>query len=292
MELGLFRMMFKKLLDALMINKPPESFSHIDPLTSRKVEAFSVVSDGIELRGKIFFPAARPNMMYPVIVICHGIPGSGAPRPSSDPGYEGLAQLFTSLGLAAVIFNFRGCGDSGGDFDMMGWTRDLRVVLDKTVNTPFLDPSRIILLGFSGGGAAAINVSADNSNVYGLAVVGTPSNFEIFRKETSTIIKDFRERGIIRNPDFPKDPEKWAQGFVEIEPKKWITFFKGKNILIMHGSGDELIPVEQAKELFRHAPSGIASLEIIPGGVHRLRLDERCLSGLKTWTLKLLGWKL
>jgi len=231
-------------------------------------------------------------MMYPVMVICHGIPGSGAPRPSSDPGYEGLAQLFTSLGLAAVIFNFRGCGDSGGDFDMMGWTRDLRVVLDKTVNTPFLDPSRIILLGFSGGGAAAINVSADNSNVYGLAVVGTPSNFEIFRKETSTIIKDFRERGIIRNPDFPKDPEKWAQGFVEIEPKKWITFFKGKNILIMHGSGDELIPVEQAKELFRHAPSGIASLEIIPGGVHRLRLDERCLSGLKTWTLKLLGWKL
>ncbi len=77
---------------------------------------------------------------------------------------------------------------------MMGWTRDLRVILNKIVNTPFIDPTRIILLGFSGGGAAAINVAADNSNVYGLAVVGTPSNFEIFRKETSTIIEDFRKR--------------------------------------------------------------------------------------------------
>ncbi|MFH0958665.1 MAG: alpha/beta fold hydrolase [Pseudomonadota bacterium] len=292
MELGLFRLMFNKLLDALRINKAPESFSHIDSLDSRKIESFSVFSDGIKLRGKIFFPAARPNMLYPVVVICHGIPGSGNPRPSSDTGYESLAEMFTSLGLAAVIFNFRGCGDSGGDFDMMGWTRDLGMVLDKILNTPFLDPTRVVLLGFSGGGAAAIKVAADNPNVYGLAVVGTPSNFEVFRKEVSTIIKDFRERGIIRNPDFPPDPEKWAHGFVEIEPKKWISYFKGKNILIMHGSSDELVPVEQAKELFNQAPSGIASLEIIPGGVHRLRLDQRCLEGLRTWILKLLGWKL
>ena len=292
MEIGLLRIMFRKLLEALRINKPPESFSHVDSPDSRKVEAFSVLSDGIELRGRIFFPAAKPNMLYPAIVICHGIPGSGAPRPSDDPGYEGLAQVFTSAGLAAVIFNFRGCGESGGDFDMMGWARDLQVVLDRISNTPFIDPTRIILLGFSGGGAAAIHVSADNAKVYSLAVVGTPSNFEIFKKEVSAIIEDFRERGIIRHTEFPRDPEKWVHGFVEIEPRKWIAYFKGKDILIMHGSDDELIPVDQAEELYRHAPSGIARLEIIPGGVHRLRLDERCVKGLRTWALQSLGWKL
>ena len=214
MEFNLLRVMFDKLLEALRITKPPESYSHIGPVESRRIEPFSITSDGITLRGKIFFPVERPKMQYPAVIICHGIPGSGAPRPSDDPGYEGLAQDFTSLGLAAVIFNFRGCGDSGGDFDMMGWARDLRAILDKTLNTPFVDPTRIILIGFSGGGAAAINVSADNSNIYGLAVVGTPSDFDIFKKDTSTIIKDFRERGIIRDPDFPADPEKWVNSFV------------------------------------------------------------------------------
>ena len=92
---------------------------------------------------------------------------------------------------------------------MMGWSRDLSAILDKIVNTAFIDPTRIILIGFSGGGAAAIHVAADNPNVYGLAVVGTPSDFEIFNKDVSAIIKDFKERGIIRDPDFPADREKW-----------------------------------------------------------------------------------
>ncbi len=291
MEFNVIRVMFNKLMEALRMGKTPESFSHVDPVGSRGVEPFSLLSDGVKLRGSIFFPVNRPNMQYPAIIICHGIPGSGTPRPADDPGYEGLAQDFTSIGFAAVIFNFRGCGESGGDFDMMGWSRDLKAILDKIVNTPFIDPTRIILIGFSGGGAAAIHVAADNPNVYGLAVVGTPSDFEIFKKDSSSIIRDFKVRGIIRDPNFPADPEKWIKNFSEIEPKKWIAFFKGKSLLIMHGDNDELIPLEQAKELYSHAPAGIARLEIIPGGSHRLRLDKRCLDALKTWSLESLGWK-
>ncbi|MGC8604697.1 MAG: alpha/beta hydrolase family protein [Desulfomonilaceae bacterium] len=291
MEFTLVRTLFNKLLEALRIDKPPKNFSHVDHAGLRSIESFSVLSDSITLRGKIFFPVQKPDMLYPTVVICHGIPGSGAPRPSDDPGYEGMAQDFTSLGFASVIFNFRGCGDSGGDFDIMGWTRDLRAILDKISNTPFIDPTRIFLVGFSGGGAAAIYVSADNPNIYGLAVVGTPSNFEIFRKDVSSIIRDFRQSGIIRSPAFPADTQKWMDGFSEIQPSKWISYFKGKTILIIHGASDELIPVEQAHELYSHAPSGITRLEIIPDGVHRLRLDQRCINFLKTWAMKSLGWK-
>jgi uncharacterized protein len=291
MEFSLIRLMFSKLMEALRINQAPQTFSKVDPAVSRMIEAFSVLSDGIRIKGKIYFPASQPHMLYPCVIICHGIPGSGSPRPSNDPGYEGLAERFSSLGLAAVIFNFRGCGDSGGDFDMMGWGRDLSAVLEKILNTPFIDPTRIILVGFSGGGAAAINVSADNANVFGLAVVGTPSDFGIFSKDVSVIIEDFKERGIIRNPAFPVDPKKWEHGFVEIEPRKWIAHFKGKSLLIIHGDDDELIPVEQAKELYSHAPSGITKLDIIQGGRHRLRLDTRCQDALEDWSLELLGWK-
>ena len=291
MEFNLIRNAFQKLLEALRINRPSEGYSHVDAVTSRFIEPFSLASDGITLRGMIYFPVQKPGMLYPAVIICHGIPGSGAPRPSNDPGYEGLAEDFSSLGMAAVIFNFRGCGDSGGDFDMMGWTRDLRAILDKILNTPFIDPTRIMLVGFSGGGAAAINVAADNPDVYGLAVVGTPSNFEFFQKDVDAVIKDFKERGIIRNPEFPSDQQKWMNSFVEIRPSRWIAYFKGKTLLIIHGADDELIPVKQAEELYGQAPSGITRLEIIPGGRHRLRLDPRCLDSLKTWALVSLGWK-
>jgi len=283
MEISLITLWFRKLLDALRIRKPLSREAAVDRPMDRRKETFTVVSDGIKIRGWVRFPVAAPARLYPVVVICHGIPGSGTARPQNDPGYEALAQELVSTGVAAVVFNFRGCGDSGGDFDMLGWTRDLEAVLDRILNTPHLDPTRVMLVGFSGGGAAAIKVAADNPKVYALASVAAPANFDIFENTPSKIIEDFRKRGLIKDPDFPPNVERWIDGFREIEPRRWIAFFKGKKALILHGDQDELIPVEHARELAAAAPGGVAELSIIPGGVHRLRLDPRCVEELKKW---------
>jgi len=291
MEINLLRTIFGKLLETLRIKTTPGRRVEIDASDQRQKESFSVVSDGILIRGRILFPAAHPAMLYPALVICHGIPGSGAARPQDDPGYEGLAEDFSSSGIAAVIFNFRGCGDSGGNFDMIGWVHDLEAVLDRILNTPHIDPTRVMLLGFSGGGAAAIRVSADNAHVYSLAVVGTPAHFGIFEKDLDDIVADFKERGLIRDPDFPPDPGRWVERFKEIEPRRWIAQVRAKHVLIVHGAADELIPVGHAGEIFERAPAGVAELTVIPGGVHRLRLDRRCIEILRQWFLRTLGWK-
>ena len=291
MELNLIRLMFGKLLDALRFDKPSSGNFGVDPEAERKMESFSVHSDGLVIRGKIMFPSARPSMQYPALIICHGIPGSGEARPADDPGYEALMERFSGLGMAAVFFNFRGCGESDGDFDMMGWTRDLRAVIDKIVNTPHVDQTRIVLLGFSGGAATSICVSADNSNVFALASVCSPATFEIFQKDPQEILKDFRDRGLIRNPDFPPNVDLWIKSFKEIEPLRWISYFKGKHLLIAHGDEDELIPVSAANELFTKAPAGIKELDIIHGGKHRLRNNQECLDMLDNWFIKVLGWK-
>jgi pimeloyl-ACP methyl ester carboxylesterase len=289
MEVGLIRTFFTKLLEALKFRSGPTKLG-IGPASERKKDAFTLVVDGIHIKGTVFYPSASPSMLYPGLVICHGIPGSGAQRPSDDPGYEGLAAVFGSLGFASVIFNFRGCGESGGNFDMMGWTRDLAAVLDYVQNTPYIDPSRVMVLGFSGGGAASVYVAAEDSRVYSLAVVGTPAHFGIFERQQDTVLEDFRERGLIKNPDFPPDADRWFTGFETIEPRRWIAQFKGKHLLIVHGDADELIPVGHAQELFDAAPKGITELAIIPGGEHRLRLDQRCIDLLSEWFLKTLGW--
>jgi len=291
-ELNLITTWFRKLVDALRLEPASSGRPRVDAEADRMVQQLSVLSDGLKIRGQIFFPAARPDRLYPTLVICHGIPaGPSAAHPVGDPGYEGLAQEFTSLGLAAVIFNFRGCGDSDGNFDMIGWARDLEAVLDTVANTPHIDPTRVIVLGFSGGGAAAIRVAAESTIIYGLAVVGTPSDFSFFDKDAQLAVDDFRERGIIRDPEFPPDAERWATGFLDIEPRRRIAHFKGKYLLIVHGDQDELVPVEQAHELMQHAPAGVGRLTIIPGGVHKLRLDDRCIGIIKEWVLEILGMR-
>lgn len=277
-------------MDALRIEPASSARPHVDAETDRMVVAFSAAVDGLRIRGRLFFPAARPDRLYPVLVICHGVPGGpAASRPPEDPGYEGLAQEIASLGVAAAIFNFRGCGDSDGNFELIGWTRDLDAVLDVVANTPHIDPTRVLVLGFSGGGAAAIKVASENPAIYGLAVVGTPSDFGFLVRDPQQVVEDFRGRGIIRDPDFPADSQRWAAGFLDIEPRRWIAHFKGKNLLIVHGDQDELIPVEQAHELMQHAPAGVGKLVIIPGGVHKLRLDPRCIAVIKEWVLETLG---
>lgn len=290
MELNLIKIFFGKLLDALRIKSRPGGTVVSDAPGNRRQEAFQVVSDGITIRGQIFFPVAKPSRQYPVVVICHGIPGSGADRPPDDPGYGRLAEEFATKGLAAAIFNFRGCGDSGGDFDMMGWTRDLESVLDKVLNTPYIDPTCLIIVGFSGGGAAATYVAADNPHVYGLAIVGAPAHFQIFERDPEKIIVDFRKRGIIRNQAFPPNVTNWLHGFEEIETRRWVAHFKGKHLLIVHGDSDELIPLDHAYEMLHRAPAGIAQISVIPGGVHRLRLDPRCIEILENWFSQILRW--
>jgi uncharacterized protein len=291
MEWNIIRTFFSKLLEALRLEPSASNRERVDAPGNRKSEAFTVHCEGIPIRGRVYFPTARPDRLYPVVILCHGIPGSGAERPSDDPGYEGMASEFTSLGTAAAVFNFRGCGDSGGNFAMMGWVRDLEGVLDTVINLPHIDKTRVILLGFSGGGAAATCASSENADVYGLAIVGTPAHFRLFEDKPETIIEDFRKRGIIRDPDFPPDVTAWMDEFDRIEPRRWIAQFEGRYVLIVHGDADELIPVEHAKELYAAAPAGISELVILPGGVHRLRLDPRCIALLKDWVSKILGWK-
>lgn len=291
MEGNLVRVLFGKLLDALRFNKPRSGLEAAGANGRGKTESFTVFSEGIAIRGHVFFPSATPSRQYPVLIICHGIPGSGAQRPADDPGYEGLAEHFSSLGFAAVIFNFRGCGESDGNFDMMGWTRDLEAVIDKVLNTPYIDPTRLMLLGFSGGGAAAIHVAADDERIFSLAVVGTPAHFRIFETDPEEIVDDFRERGLFKDPDFPRNVDDWLHGFEEVEPLRWISHFKGKHLLVVHGDADELIPLEHARELCDHAPAGISELSVIPGGVHRLRVDDRCIKILSDWFVKTLGWR-
>jgi dipeptidyl aminopeptidase/acylaminoacyl peptidase len=252
------------------------------------VEApFKVEVDDIEIRGFRYARSSAGKERTPVLVILHGIPRA-KPAPG-DQSYRDMAKRFAKKGFMAFIFNFRGTGISDGDIGMAGWTRDLEAVINYAVELPEADPERIALLGFSAGGAVAIHVAAHNPAVSAVVSGSSPARFT-FLKKTMPLegwVTLFREIGMIRSPDFPPSIEEWAKEFDDIEPLKWVDKISPRPVLIMHGEEDELIPADQAGELYKKTGRP-KDLILVKGGKHRLRIDPRALDLAEEWLLK---WK-
>jgi alpha/beta superfamily hydrolase len=81
----------------------------------------------VNIAGELYVPEGQ-NRRCPALIICHGIPAET--RSSDDRGYPLLAERFCREGFVVLIFNFRGAGLSGGNFDLRGWATDLEGALD------------------------------------------------------------------------------------------------------------------------------------------------------------------
>jgi dipeptidyl aminopeptidase/acylaminoacyl peptidase len=247
--------------------------------------------DGIRLAAEVLRPAGPGP--HPALCICHGIPAGRTPDPA-DGGYPALARWFCGQGFVVFIFNFRGSGESEGDFDIMGWTRDLRAAIDYLARTDAVDRSRLSVMGFSGGAATAIYCAAHDIRVSSIVSCACPARFfdpDGIGREFSRVeefLQHCRRIGIIRNSGFPPSVEGWARGFEEISPLKWIGRIAPRPVLIVHGARDETVDPVHARELYEHAgePREIA---VIEGGGHKLRLSEAAMDTALAWLRKVNG---
>ena len=140
-------------------------------------EIFSLPLDGLQIKGEVYLPFGRKEKTSPVICLCHGIP-SHKSAPGNDGGYPALAEMFAEEGFLVSIFNFRGCGISDGNFDILGWTRDLKTVIDNLYLHPCADNKRFSLMGFSGGAVVSIYVASADPRISCLVSCSSPSDFE------------------------------------------------------------------------------------------------------------------
>lgn len=241
-------------------------------------------SEGLRIFGEMYHPAAlRPS--FPSLVICHGIPGKT--KGPEDPGYRALAERFCREGFLAVIFNFRGTGESEGNFDLMGWARDLENGLDYLRERPEVDRGRLYLQGFSGGGAVSIYVAARRKEVAGLISCASPAEFDDL--VSGGALPDFlahsREVGIIRDPFFPPSVPEWKKAFETVKPVDWIAQIPPRPLLLIQGSADDVVHPRHARLLYDKV-KGRADLYEIEGAGHRLRLEARAMDKALEWMKK------
>jgi alpha/beta superfamily hydrolase len=84
----------------------------------------------------------------------------------------GICQALAEKNVAALRFNFRGVGKSGGEHgEGIGEQEDVRAALDFALATENIDKERIGLAGYSFGGMVALPVALRDERVKRLALV-------------------------------------------------------------------------------------------------------------------------
>lgn len=250
------------------------------------IKDYSVLQvDGISIAGQLFLPDNAKN--YPLIVLCHGAPSGNPPEPE-DTGYPGLAERICREGFGVYFFNFRGTGDSGGNLDFFGWTRDLQAVIDYLYELDSIDGSCFLLVGFSAGAAVSIYVASRDKRISGVAACACPAHFGLFTEagDPASIIQRYRDMGAIKDADFPPSAVGWFEDLEKLTPLKHVVGIVPRPLLLVHGSLDETVPVEHARELYDKAGSP-KQIEIIDGAGHKLRRDERVISIIIDWASSL-----
>jgi uncharacterized protein len=119
------------------------------------------LSQGEECAAWLYRAPARGEAT-PLIVMAHGL--SGTRRDRLGP----FAERFTAAGVAALVFDHRGFGDSAGTADLFDPRRQLedwRAAIAFARSLPEVDAERIATFGSSMGGGNALAAAAEDERV-------------------------------------------------------------------------------------------------------------------------------
>ncbi len=122
----------------------------------------------VRLAGTLYKPES--DIAYPALVVLHG--ASGGTR--QHPFYQHLVTHLPECGFAVLLFDRRGSGQSGGDFETASFdtlARDGSAAVDYLRSRDDIDKSRIGLYGVSQGGWIAPLVAGLRSDIAFLVIV-------------------------------------------------------------------------------------------------------------------------
>jgi dipeptidyl aminopeptidase/acylaminoacyl peptidase len=233
-------------------------------LKGKKLSVVESVSykarDGLEIPAYLTLPAGREPKGLPLIVLPHG-----GPYARDELGFDWWAQFLANRGYAVLQANFRGSAGYGKEFLEKGfgqWGRgmqdDLADGAQWLVREGTVDPKRVCIAGGSYGGYAALMGAIRTPELYRCAIswAGVTDLDTMMQYEKIHIQADryrrIRER--LRGAD--------KQDLDAVSPAK----LAGKitiPVLAMHGTDDEIVPIQQGRAFDKAAQKSRKSVEYI-----------------------------
>ena len=236
-----------------------------------------IEANGIQLAMYLARPLGAGRV--PGLVVCHGYPAEG--RMSAAATYPMLAdRLARDAGWAVLTFNFRGAGQSSGNFSLQGWIDDLHGIVDWMEARS--DISGTWICGASLGGSVAICEAASDERVRGVATFAAPATLGEWSDDPQMVLKRSRSLGLFADDDYPTDEKAWLSEVKNFNPVKCAGKLGARDLFVLQGTDDDQVPPSDARELYDAAKPN-AEIRVLYAGGHRLRHDPRAVALLLGW---------
>jgi uncharacterized protein len=220
-------------------------------LSLRHEEAILTTSDGVKIHAW-WLPADGADL---AVIVCNGNAGNMSYR------LDRVAAMHRRLGVSALLFDYRGYGQSEGQPDEPGTYQDARAAYRFLTETRGVRPDHIVIFGESLGAAVAVQLALERP-----------------------------ARGLVLESPFTSVPEMARAAYPFLPPigrlirTRYETIAKigalRMPLLVLHGEHDTIVPVSQGHRVFEAAPQP-KRLFVIPGAGHN---DTYHAGGDAYWT--------
>lgn len=198
-------------------------------------------SAGHRLVGRLFL--ARGDEPKRTALILHGIPGI-------EQNHD-LAHTLRDRGWNALVFHYRGCWGSEGNYAIRTILDDVRAAVDYLGSVREVDARHLAVVGHSLGGWAAVLAAAGDERLRAVAVYGAVAEPRWWQPTEEMIASQFAPwlGGVTA--------ESLHRQFAELDdalsPVAQAHRVAPRPLLIVHGGKDVDLPPRHAEELHRRA---------------------------------------
>jgi pimeloyl-ACP methyl ester carboxylesterase len=231
-------------------------------------------SEGQRLFGMVHLPDSKPK--YPCVVFLHGYTGN---RIGDHRIFVKAARELSKNGMACLRFDFRGSGESEGDFadvTLESEIDDAAAAIEFLRDFSGIDQQRVGLVGLSLGGSVAACVSGRH-DVRSLALWSPSAFIDYLVEKDDQIVRDpyawlppnfqdaLKKHGRVDIGGFMRGKD-YFESLRRVDPLREIARYDGP-VLFIHGSEDEVVsPVNS--EIMYDSVKGQRRLIIIDDADH------------------------
>lgn len=227
-------------------------------------EAITLENNGEKIFAILHRPLNVKNV--PAIVICPGFAGN---KCGKFRMFVTLGKELAKQGIAVLRFDYRGAGDSEGEFQditLEGKISDTLKCLHFLAEDSQIDSSRIGILGRSLGGAIAVLTARRFPEIKSLAlwapVFRSDPWRELWESLKSNKMLDKEKQDVLKNLPANIPNIAFLTQFFKLDLEQELEGLRQTPLLHIHGEQDRIVKIEHAKD-FEKARAGVPNSRFV-----------------------------